>query len=124
LPSRSRPLSALPRKRSKSIGRAEHVQRRAREAYRRFKDNPNHPSLRFKQVHATQPVYAARVGLGHRALAIIDGETVITGSFNFTTAAEQKHAENLLVIHDTVLAARYTENWRAHAAHSARTLGR
>jgi hypothetical protein len=32
-----------------------------REAYRRFKDNPNHPSLRFKQVHATQPIYAARV---------------------------------------------------------------
>jgi hypothetical protein len=55
----------------------EHIQRRAREAYRRFKDNPNHPSLRFKQVHATQPIYAARVGLGHRALAIIDGETVV-----------------------------------------------
>ena len=55
----------------------EHVQRRAREAYRRFKDNPNHPSLRFKQVHATQPIYAARVGLGHRARAIIDGETVV-----------------------------------------------
>ncbi|OLC14529.1 MAG: hypothetical protein AUH29_10045 [Candidatus Rokubacteria bacterium 13_1_40CM_69_27] len=55
----------------------EHVQRRAREAYRRFKDNLNHPSLRFKQVHATQPIYAARVGLGHRALALIDGETVV-----------------------------------------------
>ena len=54
----------------------EHVQRRAREAYRRFKDNPNHPSLRFKQVHAPQALYAARVGLGHRALAIIDGEPV------------------------------------------------
>jgi hypothetical protein len=40
----------------------EHIQRRAREAYRRFKDNPNHASLRFKQVHATQPIYAARVG--------------------------------------------------------------
>jgi len=55
----------------------EHVQRRAREAYRRFEDDPKHPSLRFKQVHATQPIYAARVGLGYRALAIIDGETVI-----------------------------------------------
>jgi hypothetical protein len=44
----------------------EHIQRRAREAYRRF-----------KQVHATQPIYAARVGLGHRALAIIEGETVV-----------------------------------------------
>ncbi len=55
----------------------DHVRRRAREAYRRFKDNPNHPSLRFKQVHATEPVYAARVGLGYRALAVIDGDSVI-----------------------------------------------
>ncbi len=49
---------------------------------------------------------------------VIDGETVITGSFNFTKAAEKANAENLLVIRDQVLAARYTENWRAHAAHS------
>ena len=55
----------------------EHIQRRAREAYRRFKGNPNHPSLRFKQGHAMQPIYAARVGLGYRALATIDGETVV-----------------------------------------------
>jgi hypothetical protein len=40
---------------------------RAREAYRRFRDNPAHPSLRFKLVHATQPIYAARVRLGYRA---------------------------------------------------------
>jgi phosphatidylserine/phosphatidylglycerophosphate/cardiolipin synthase-like enzyme len=31
---------------------------------------------------------------------IIDGETVITGSFNFTKAAEENNAENLLIIHD------------------------
>ena len=55
----------------------EHVQRRAREAYRRFKDNPSHPSLHFKQVHATLPIYAARVGLGYRALGVLDGETVV-----------------------------------------------
>ena len=42
-----------------------------------FRDNPNHPSLRLKQVHATQPIYAAGVGLGHRAFAFIDGETVV-----------------------------------------------
>lgn len=47
------------------------------EAYRRFKDNPSHPSLHFKQVHATLPIYAARVGLGYRALGVIDGEAVV-----------------------------------------------
>ena len=29
---------------------------------------------------------------------VIDGQTVITGSFNFTKAAEENNAENLLVI--------------------------
>jgi phosphatidylserine/phosphatidylglycerophosphate/cardiolipin synthase-like enzyme len=49
---------------------------------------------------------------------IIDGETVITGSFNFTKAAEENNAENLLVIRDKKLAERYTENWQEHAGHS------
>jgi phosphatidylserine/phosphatidylglycerophosphate/cardiolipin synthase-like enzyme len=49
---------------------------------------------------------------------IIDGVTVLTGSFNFTRAADQKNAENLLVIHDPALADRYAENWRLHAQHS------
>src|SRR5574342_630402 len=58
--------------------------------------------------------------IAHNKVMVIDGLAVITGSFNFTTAAEQRNAENLLIIHDRALAARYTENWRAHAAHSAR----
>jgi phosphatidylserine/phosphatidylglycerophosphate/cardiolipin synthase-like enzyme len=60
----------------------------------------------------------------HNKIMVIDAETVITGSFNFTTAAERQNAENLLVIRDKTLAAQYTENWHAHAAHSARYTGR
>ena len=67
----------------------EHVRRRAREAYRRFKSDPRHPSLRFKQVHATDPIYAARVGLGYRALAVRNGEVVIW--FWIGTHAEYDH---------------------------------
>ena len=55
----------------------EHVRRRAREAYRRFRADPNHPSLRFKKVHAIEPIYAARVGLGYRALAVLDGDVTV-----------------------------------------------
>jgi hypothetical protein len=46
------------------------VQREANEAYRRFQADPAHPSLHLKQVKAHGPVYAARVGLHYRALAI------------------------------------------------------
>jgi hypothetical protein len=42
-----------------------------------FHDDPEHPSLRFKKVHATLPVYSVRVGLGYRALGRKDGDTMI-----------------------------------------------
>jgi PLD-like domain len=55
-------------------------------------------------------------GLMHDKVMIIDGETVITGSFNYTYSAEHRNVENLLVIHDPALAAQYTRHWRSRAA--------
>jgi phosphatidylserine/phosphatidylglycerophosphate/cardiolipin synthase-like enzyme len=43
---------------------------------------------------------------------------VITGSFNFTKAAEEKNAENLLIIRSKELAKPYHENWWRHREHS------
>ena len=54
-----------------------HVQRQARDAYKQFIQNPGHPSLRFKPVHATRPIYAARVSRDYRAVGIIDGEVIV-----------------------------------------------
>jgi hypothetical protein len=54
-----------------------HVRRQAREAYRLFQQNPAHPGLRFKQVHADPPIYSAPVGIGYRAVGILDGDTII-----------------------------------------------
>jgi phosphatidylserine/phosphatidylglycerophosphate/cardiolipin synthase-like enzyme len=48
--------------------------------------------------------------IAHNKIIIIDGETVITGSFNFTKAAQEKNAENVLIIRDKALAALYTQN--------------
>lgn len=56
--------------------------------------------------------------IAHNKVMIIDGETVVTGSFNFTKAAEEKNAENLLIIRDKALAEKYTKNWQDHAGHS------
>ena len=53
------------------------MQEQARLAYRLFQRDPSHPSLRFKQVHPTRPIFSARVGLAYRALAVRDGDTVI-----------------------------------------------
>jgi len=50
-------------------------------------------------------------GIAHNKVMIIDGMRVITGSFNFTRAAQERNAENLLVIGDPDLAHRYAVNW-------------
>jgi phosphatidylserine/phosphatidylglycerophosphate/cardiolipin synthase-like enzyme len=56
--------------------------------------------------------------IAHNKVMIIDNEVVITGSFNFTKAAEEKNAENLLVIRSKELAAQYARNWHGHEDHS------
>lgn len=66
----------------------------------------------------------ARHAIAHNKILILDEQTVITGSFNFTKAAEESNAENLLILRDSELAKRYTENWRVHEKHSERYEGR
>ena len=51
----------------------------------------------------------------HNKVMVIDRETVITGSFNLSEAAEKNNAENLLIIHDRNLAEKYVKNWHEHA---------
>jgi phosphatidylserine/phosphatidylglycerophosphate/cardiolipin synthase-like enzyme len=57
-------------------------------------------------------------GLMHDKVMIIDGEAVVTGSFNYTYSAEHRNVENLLVIHDPALAAQYVQHWRSRASES------
>jgi phosphatidylserine/phosphatidylglycerophosphate/cardiolipin synthase-like enzyme len=69
--------------------------------------------------HAGIPtLFDAAHAIAHNKIMIIDKRMVITGPFNFTKAAEERNAENLLVISDVDLADRYTQNWRSHQAHS------
>jgi len=60
----------------------------------------------------------AKHAIAHNKIMIIDDFVVLTGSFNFTRAAEEKNAENLLVINDPALAKKYFENWHFHEQHS------
>jgi phosphatidylserine/phosphatidylglycerophosphate/cardiolipin synthase-like enzyme len=56
--------------------------------------------------------------IAHNKVMIIDDLIVITGSFNFTRAAETVNAENLLIIRDAGLAREYLKNWERCKAHS------
>ena len=53
------------------------VQKQARQAYRQFQQDPAHPSLRFKQVHPTLPIYSARVSKSYRAVGQRNGDTML-----------------------------------------------
>lgn len=50
--------------------------------------------------------------IAHNKVIVIDDNVVITGSYNYTNAAENKNAENLLIIHNKQLTAKYLANWK------------
>ena len=75
--------------------------------------------------HAGIPTFIDdKHSIAHNKIILVDGHIVITGSFNFTKAAEEHNAENLLVIDDSALAARYVLNWEDHRQHSSPYEGR
>lgn len=53
-----------------------------------------------------------QANIAHNKVIIVDQAKVITGSFNFTRAAQQKNAENVLLINDSGLAKQYLKNWQ------------
>jgi len=76
-------------------------------------------------LHAGVPTWIdAQHAIAHNKVMVIDSHTVITGSFNFTKAAENENAENLLVIDDATLAKKYADNWQRHLSHSDKYEGR
>ena len=57
--------------------------------------------------------------IAHNKVMVIDNTTLITGSFNFTKAAEERNAENLLVLNHTPdLVGTYADNIVVHVQHS------
>ncbi len=71
-------------------------------------------------LHAGIPTYIDAVhAIAHNKIIIIDRITLLTGSFNFTKAAEEKNAENLLILKgNKPLVDRYYQNYAVHKAHA------
>ena len=66
-----------------------------------------------------------RHAVAHNKVMLIDRHIVMTGSFNYTRAAQEKNAENLLVLRgDPRLFQRYRENFELHQRHAERYEGR
>ena len=75
-----------------------------------------------KAIFADSPVPIWRDGEHkefHHKVILIDGRIIITGSFNFTTQAEDTNAENLLLIRDHPrLYSAYLAHFNEHLQHS------
>jgi phosphatidylserine/phosphatidylglycerophosphate/cardiolipin synthase-like enzyme len=56
--------------------------------------------------------------IAHNKIIVIDQKTVVTGSFNYTAAAEHVNAENLVVLRNPDVCTAYLANFHAHLAHS------
>jgi hypothetical protein len=55
----------------------EEIRRQARQNYLLFRKDPRRPGLRFKKVGEEDNIYSIRVGLGYRALGVMEGATIV-----------------------------------------------
>ena len=55
--------------------------------------------------------YHIGTGIMHNKFAVIDGKTLLTGSFNWTPTANEKNEENLLVMTDKKIVQKYVERF-------------
>lgn len=83
------------------------------DAAGRIRDDSRLPEL---QRAGIEVAYETRYAAAHNKVLVIDVQTahprVMTGSYNWTHAAQARNAENLVLVRDDpVLARRYADNW-------------
>lgn len=71
--------------------------------------------------HAGIPVVVdTKPAIAHNKVMVFDDQAVFTGSFNFTKSAQQRNAENgMLIRGDAAVVRAYTENWTARYRQSS-----
>ncbi len=55
----------------------EESRTQAREAYKQFIENPQHPGLQFKRVRTGKSVYSARINKNYRVLGVLSGDEIV-----------------------------------------------
>jgi len=55
----------------------EQIRKQARQAYRQFESDPYYPSLHFKRVHSSQPIYSVRITKDYRAVGVQQNNEIV-----------------------------------------------
>jgi phosphatidylserine/phosphatidylglycerophosphate/cardiolipin synthase-like enzyme len=61
--------------------------------------------------HGMEVRYHMGFGLMHNKFTVIDGKTLITGSFNWTRTAEERNEENMLILTDGPTVKKYEDRF-------------
>jgi phosphatidylserine/phosphatidylglycerophosphate/cardiolipin synthase-like enzyme len=83
-----------------------------------------HTELPFLLEQKLEPLIDTHHAIAHNKVILIDGKTLITGSFNFTQQAEEHNAENLVIIkgHPDLCSA-YRQDFNHHKSHARKVEG-
>lgn len=104
---------------AKAIGEARERGVAVRVVLDKSQDTAKYSGATYLDHHAVPTFIDAKHAIAHNKIILIDGTTLITGSFNFTQAAEHSNAENLLIITGRPkLYAAYEKNFVDHLSHS------
>ena len=55
----------------------EVIQKQAKEVYKLFMVDPFHPSLHFKKIHSSRPIFSVRITKDYRAVGILQNNEII-----------------------------------------------
>jgi phosphatidylserine/phosphatidylglycerophosphate/cardiolipin synthase-like enzyme len=74
----------------------------------------------FLKSHGVAVFIDDQHAIAHNKVVLIDNKVILTGSFNFTKASEERNAENLLIMRDPrpKLLAGFVSNFEHHLGHS------
>lgn len=83
--------------------------------------NNQYSASKFLENNEIPVVIDYKPAIAHNKVIVIDSRISVTGSFNYTKAAQYKNAENVLIIEDKGLAANYLSNWESRYLQSLKT---
>ena len=76
----------------------------------------HHTQVKGLKSNGIAILFDTKPAIAHNKIIIIDESIILTGSYNFTKAAELRNAENLIVIKNKDIARQYLENFNKRLA--------
>ena len=53
------------------------IRAQAKKTFKTFLSDPYHPSLHYKKVHSSRPIFSVRITKDYRAVGIVDGDEIV-----------------------------------------------